>query len=108
MAAVVMFLAVALGAIAAHALKDQLAAADRLGTWDTAVLYHLIHGIALFVLAGWGAKGRGPEWCFLIGIVLFSGSLYALSLTGMTWLVALTPFGGVAFLVGWAWLVVRG
>ena len=107
-AAVVMFLAVALGAMAAHALEDRLAAAERLGTWDTAVLYHLIHGIALFVVAGLGAKGRGPGWCFLIGVLLFSGSLYVLSLTGMTWLGAVTPFGGVAFLAGWCWLAVRG
>ena len=108
LAAVVMFLAVALGAVAAHMLKDRLGAADRIGTWDTAVLYHLIHGVALFVVAGMGRKGRGPSWCFLIGIVLFSGSLYLLSLTEMKWLVALTPFGGISFLVGWAWLAIRG
>lgn len=106
-AAVMMFLAVALGAVAAHALEDRLAAADRIGTWDTAVLYHLIHGIALFVVAGMGRKARVPSWCFLIGMVLFSGSLYLLSLSGMKWLVAVTPFGGISFLVGWLWLALR-
>ncbi len=102
-----MFLAVALGAVAAHALEDRLTAADRVGTWDTAVLYHLIHGVALFVVAGLGARAKGPAWCFIVGMVLFSGSLYALSLTGMKWLVAVTPFGGISFLVGWLWLAIR-
>lgn len=106
-AAIMMFLAVALGAVAAHRLEEQLAASDRVGTWDTAVLYHLVHGIALFVVAGMGRSARGPSWCFLIGMVLFSGSLYLLSLTEMKWLVAVTPFGGISFLVGWLWLALR-
>ena len=106
-AAAMMFLAVALGAVAAHALEDRLTAANRVGTWDTAVLYHLIHGIALFVVAGMGRGTRGPAWCFVIGMILFSGSLYLLSLTGMKWLVAVTPFGGISFLIGWLWLAIR-
>lgn len=106
-AAVMMFLAVALGAIAAHALQARLVAAGREGTWDTAVLYHLIHSLALFVAAGLGAKARGACWCFLIGILMFSGSLYALALTDMKWLAAITPFGGIAFLAGWLWLAIR-
>ena len=106
--AVVMFLAVALGAMVAHFLKDRLLAAEHLDTWKTAALYQMVHGLALFVVAGLGAKGRGPSWCFLIGVVLFSGSLYALSLTGMNWMGAITPLGGVAFMVGWAWLAIRG
>ncbi len=106
-AAVMMFLAVALGAIAAHALEERLVAAGRQGTWETAVLYHLIHGLALFVAASLGVKARGACWCFLIGMVMFSGSLYVYSLTEMKWLVAVTPFGGIAFLVGWLWLAIR-
>jgi len=106
-AAVLMFLAVVLGAIAAHALEQRLEASGRQGTWQTAVLYHLIHGLALFVVAGLGAKVRGACWCFLLGILMFSGSLYAYALTEMKWLVAVTPFGGIAFLIGWLWLAVR-
>lgn len=105
-AAVMMFFAVALGAMAAHALEPRLMAAGREGTWDTAVQYHLIHGLAMFVVAGLGARARGPWWCFLIGTLLFSGSLYVYSLTGMKWLVAVTPFGGISFLVGWLWLAI--
>ena len=106
-AAVMMFLGVALGAIAAHALEDVLVEYDRVGTWDTAVLYHLVHGLALLVIAGRGKRLAGPCWCFLIGTVLFSGSLYALALTQMKWLAMITPFGGLTFLVGWLWLAIR-
>lgn len=106
-AALVMFAAVGLGAIGSHALEGRLEAAERVGTWDTAVLYHLIHGVALLVIAGLGAHLRKPWWCLLIGTVLFSGSLYVLCLTGMKWLVAITPFGGVSLTLGWLWLAIR-
>ena len=105
-AALVMFLGIALGAFGAHGLDDVLARYDRHDTWNTAVLYHLIHGTALFAFAaGRRAGSRGPFWCWFFGIIVFSGSLYALSVTGISKLGAITPIGGVLFLLGWAWLV---
>lgn len=104
LAAVVVFLGIALGAFGAHGLADRLAETGRLANWETATLYHLLHGLAMFTVAlhsGKTGKARG-YWCFLAGVVLFSGSLYALALSGMAKLGAVTPFGGVAFLIGWA------
>jgi len=107
------FLAVALGAFGAHGLREgwQAAlsvaeAAKRLEVWQTAVFYHLTHAIGLVVLA---LTGRYVwAWrCWVVGIILFSGSLYLLGLTGIKWLGAVTPLGGVAFLVGWGMLVMR-
>ncbi|MGE3312285.1 MAG: DUF423 domain-containing protein [Limisphaerales bacterium] len=98
------FLGVALGAFGAHALKETLARNDATATWQTAVLYHLIHASVLLVLAFGNPVRRGPWFCFLTGVVLFSGSLYGLALTGMRWLGPVTPLGGVFFLAGWAWL----
>lgn len=97
------FLAVALGAFGAHTLKQVLEAHHSRDVWSTAVLYQFLHGIALLVLACFPAN-RGPCYLFLGGILLFSGSLYLLSLSGVTWLGAVTPLGGLAFLAGWAWL----
>lgn len=102
--AVVGFLAVALGAFGAHGLKDLLARHETTATWETAVLYHLVHAAVLLGLALATPWRRGPWWCLLLGIVVFSGSLYVLSITGVKWLGAITPLGGVSFLVGWAWL----
>jgi uncharacterized membrane protein YgdD (TMEM256/DUF423 family) len=104
------FLAVALGAFGAHGLKSRLAevpdVARRLGWWDTASHYHLLHAVALGVLAL--SVERVPAvWvgragvAMLVGVVLFSGSLYAMTLTGVTTLGAVTPLGGAALLVGW-------
>lgn len=99
-------IAVAAGAFGAHALEDRLGE-QRLRTYQTGVLYHLIHSLAL-VAAGWavgrfgGAAAAVAGWSFVAGVVLFSGSLYALALTGVRQLGMITPFGGVAFLVGWA------
>lgn len=109
------FLAVALGAFGAHGLKNYLAplqdAAKRLEWWQTASQYHLFHALALGVLASWA--GRGDDrvlqlagGAMLAGIVLFSGSLYAMTLTGQTRLGIVTPLGGVALLVGWGSLLV--
>jgi len=105
-----MFVAVALGAFGAHALKGRLTS-DMASVWQTAVQYHAWHALALFALgllmlhfperAGLGLAG----WLFVAGILVFSGSLYALALTGVRGLGAVTPFGGVAFLAGWAVLV---
>jgi uncharacterized membrane protein YgdD (TMEM256/DUF423 family) len=99
------FLAVALGAFGAHGLTPRLIANDTLEIWQTAVLYHFLHGIMLYVIAR-GAFRRGPWLCFLAGIVVFSGSLYLLALTNVRWLGAITPIGGIAFLGGWFWLAV--
>jgi uncharacterized membrane protein YgdD (TMEM256/DUF423 family) len=104
------FLAVALGAFGAHGLKSRLAdlpdVARRLGWWDTASHYHLLHAVALGVLA-LALERVSAAWAgragiaMLVGIVLFSGSLYAMTLSGVTALGAVTPLGGVGFLVGW-------
>ena len=87
-----------------------------LATFETGVRYHMYHALALLAVA-WAAA-RWPSaavnasgWLFVVGIVLFSGSLYALSLSGVRWLGAITPLGGLAFLAGWlclAWAAWRG
>jgi uncharacterized membrane protein YgdD (TMEM256/DUF423 family) len=100
------FLAVGLGAFAAHGLKARLPE-DLLAVFQTGVQYQMYHALALF---GVGLlcmhiqdSGllRASGWAFLVGIVIFSGSLYILSLSGIRWLGAITPIGGVAFLTGW-------
>ncbi|MBL9168489.1 MAG: DUF423 domain-containing protein [Verrucomicrobiales bacterium] len=98
---------VALGAFGAHGLKAVLAENGTAQTWETAVFYHLVHALALFVVSGWPSIPRGPYCCFVAGIVLFSGSLYVLAVTGIKALGAVTPLGGVAFLAGWLWLALR-
>jgi uncharacterized membrane protein YgdD (TMEM256/DUF423 family) len=109
------FLGVALGAFGAHALKARLSA-DMLAVWHTGVLYHLIHALALLALALYAraaapaaapASITVPAAAFVIGIALFSGSLYALALTGIRPLGAITPFGGLAFLFAWGWIAVK-
>lgn len=77
-----------------------------LEVWNKAVFYHFIHGIALFVLALFGTTHRGAWWLLCTGIFLFSGSLYIMALTNLRWLGAITPFGGLCFLAGWAWLII--
>jgi len=94
-------IAVAAGAFAAHALKSRLDA-RALEVFETGARYQMYHALAI-VLCGLLAMTR-PGWVMQVGIVLFSGSLYALALTGVKGLGAVTPFGGVAFLVGWGWL----
>lgn len=99
------FLAVALGAFGAHGLKNNLAP-DMLAVFETGVRYQMYHALAL-IAVGW-AHARWPGkavtwsgWLFVSGAVLFSGSLYALGLTGERWFGAITPVGGVALLAGW-------
>jgi uncharacterized membrane protein YgdD (TMEM256/DUF423 family) len=104
-AAALCFLAVVLGAFGAHGLRSTLEAHGMLDVWNKAVFYHFIHAIALLVLALYGTLNRGACLLLLIGILLFSGSLYLLALTNLRWLGAVTPFGGLCFLAGWAWLV---
>ena len=105
LAAVFGFFAVALGAFGAHALKGTLAANGMIDVWEKAVLYHFVHTLALLALAALPAISRVPAGLFVAGIILFSGSLYLLALTNIRWLGAITPVGGLCFLVGWAWLV---
>ncbi len=100
------FLAVALGAFGAHSLKGLLARNGTAAIWETAVFYQFIHTVMLFILAERTPFQPGPWWSFLIGIVVFSGSLYLLAATNVRWLGAITPVGGISFLVGWAWLIV--
>lgn len=97
------FLGVLLGAFGAHGLRSQLEAAGRVDTWEKAVFYHLIHA-ALLVAISWGRTppSRVVGWGMTTGILLFSGSLYLLCLTGLKVLGAVTPLGGLAFLVAWA------
>lgn len=99
---------VALGALGAHALAPALEEAGRTGVWQTAVLYHLIHAVALLALAGVGARRRTglAALLWVIGLLLFSGSLYLLSLGGPGWLGPVTPIGGLALIGGWLTLLI--
>ncbi|MVW73266.1 MULTISPECIES: DUF423 domain-containing protein [unclassified Bordetella] len=107
LAALNMIAAVGAGAFGAHGLKQSLTS-DMLAVWQTGVLYHLVHALGLFIIALLAARyGAGMSTAGLImfaGIILFSGSLYLLAVTGIRWLGAITPIGGVAFLVAWAWV----
>ena len=98
-------MAVALGAFGAHTLKETLTEHGTIALWEKAVLYHFVHALMLFILGTRRPIPRGPWFSFMGGILLFSGSLYALALTQMRWLGALTPLGGVGFLLGWVWLI---
>jgi uncharacterized membrane protein YgdD (TMEM256/DUF423 family) len=100
------FLVVALGAFGAHSLKPLLQTHQTLEIWEKAVMYHALHSLVLLGLAAQPGIAMGMVVSFLCGIVLFSGSLYLLALTNLRWLGAITPLGGVSFLVGWAWLFV--
>jgi uncharacterized membrane protein YgdD (TMEM256/DUF423 family) len=106
-AALMGLLAVALGAFGAHSLKEVLARNATAAIWEKAVLYHFIHAIMLWILGSRQPVPVGPWVSFLIGIVLFSGSLYGLAFTNVRWLGAITPFGGLSFILGWLWLMLR-
>lgn len=101
-------IAVMLGAFGAHGLEGRVSP-DRVETFRTGVEYQMYHALALLFVGWAAAQGWGPllHWagyCFLAGILIFSGSLYLLVLTDTGWLGAVTPLGGVAFIVGWALL----
>jgi len=103
------FLSVAFGAFGAHSLKNILDDYGR-SIYEKAVLYQMFHTMALFAVGlmqyfDKEASLSGAGWGFFIGIFLFSGSLYLLAVTGIKWLGAVTPVGGLAFLFGWFWLV---
>jgi uncharacterized membrane protein YgdD (TMEM256/DUF423 family) len=99
------FVGVAAGAFGAHGLRERLGA-EMLAVFETGVRYQMYHALALLA-AGWaadrwpGALTSAAGWLFVAGTVVFSGSLYVLSLTGQRWLGAVTPLGGLAFLAGW-------
>ncbi len=100
---------VAAGAFGAHALRTRLAP-EMLAVFETGVRYHLMHALALLAVGWAAARWPGPAvtaagWLFVAGILLFSGSLYALALTGVRTLGLVTPAGGVAFILGWIALV---
>ena len=113
--AVLAFLAVALGAMGAHALSSRLAP-ERLSVYEIGVRYQMYHALALLAVA-WAA-GRFPGsaahaagWLFLAGVLVFSGTLYALAFGAPRWFGAITPIGGLCFLAGWlalAWAALRG
>lgn len=105
-AAALCLLAVGFGAFGAHALKATLQSTGMLEVWNKAVLYHFLHALALLVLALHGAGNRVAYFLIAGGILFFSGSLYALALTNIRWLGAITPVGGLCFLAGWAWLII--
>lgn len=107
-------LGVIAGAFGAHALKTHIAP-DMLMTFEVGVRYQIYHALGLIAVA-WAASQWNSQlisvagWLFVAGIVIFSGSLYILSLTGIRWMGAITPIGGLAFILGWlslAWMAVR-
>jgi uncharacterized membrane protein YgdD (TMEM256/DUF423 family) len=106
------FLGVAFGAFGAHGLRGRLSP-EMLAVFETGVRYQMYHALAILLvglmmspMGGWAIHTAG--WAFVIGIVVFSGSLYLLALTGTTMFGAITPIGGLAFLVGWACLMIAG
>jgi len=103
------FLAVGLGAFGAHALKERLSA-DMMAIYHTGIQYQMFHALALLVVAlayAYADNSNKVRWAgrlFQLGIVLFSGSLYVLAISGLKWFGAITPLGGVSFLAGWMML----
>lgn len=109
------FLGVALGAFGAHGLKARLSP-ELLTVWKTAVEYQFYHALALLLVALLASQRPssllgGAGLCFALGVLIFSGSLYAYALSGLRWLGAITPLGGLLFLAGWAlllWAALKG
>ena len=99
------FISVAAGAFGAHALRSRVTP-EYLSVFETGARYQMYHALALLAVAwaisrGAGSTAQWAGWLFLIGTLMFSGSLYGLALTGIRWIGAITPLGGVAFLAGW-------
>ena len=102
-------LSVVLGAFAAHGLKSRVSE-YAIGVFKTAAEYQMVHGLALIAIAiliKWGINLSWAGWFIIAGIVLFSGSLYLLAITGQKWLGPITPLGGVCFIIGWVILLVQ-
>ena len=110
LAAILGALAVGIGAFGAHGLEPVLEAYNRVDTFETAVKYHFYHTFSIFLVGILVAVGNSHKllsasaWCFFAGILIFCGSLYILSVTNITWLGAITPLGGLAFIAGWVLL----
>lgn len=105
-AALTLLIGVALGAFGAHGLRRVLPP-EAISVWQTAVLYHLLHGIGMLTIAALGARFGSPLLAYagtvmFAGIILFSGSLYVLALTNAKWIGPVTPIGGAAFIAAWA------
>ena len=108
------FLGVAAGAFGAHGLRGRVSP-ELIDVFETAARYHVYHALGLLAVAYAASRWPGPAttaagWLFVVGMVLFSGSLYLMTFTGMRWLGAITPLGGAAFLAGWAalaWAALR-
>ena len=117
-AAIIMFIAVTAGAFGAHGLKA-IISPEMLAIWQTAVTYQMVHGLALLAMGVWMQQQdmvspsvllQRAAWAMLFGVLVFSGSLYLLALTGVRLLGAITPIGGLGFLLGWAllaWAAIR-
>lgn len=104
---VLAFLAVALGAFGAHALRDRLTP-ENLAIFQTGVQYQMTHALGLLAVAALADRIRNAVvigWLFVFGVLIFSGSLYLLAITGTRWFGAITPIGGLCFLTGWALLI---
>ena len=104
-----MALAVLLGAFGAHGLKAKVTP-EQLAWWHTACEYQVYHALALFGIGvliaaqpQW-SMAKNSAWCLQLGIIIFSGSLYAMTLGAPRWFGAITPIGGLAFIIGWLWL----
>lgn len=116
-AALLGFLGVSLGAFAAHGLEPRWLAeltaeeaSKRIATWDTATFYHMVHAVVLLFLAYVFPKENEGKWIwssFTLGVLIFSGSLYALCYWGIKWLGAITPIGGLLMILGWLLLAVH-
>ena len=114
--AILLALAVMLGAFGAHGLRDRLDAYS-MGIWEKAVFYHFVHALGILIASFLPKTGTFSEFAtawvctlLLAGIVLFSGSLYLLAVTGTRWLGAITPLGGISFIAAWlllAWFLLR-
>jgi uncharacterized membrane protein YgdD (TMEM256/DUF423 family) len=89
------------GAFGAHLLRNFLEKSGTTQVWQTGVLYHLLHAAVLLTLSGWRPMPRAAYNLFLGGVIVFSGSLYALALTNFKWFGAITPLGGLSLLAGW-------
>jgi uncharacterized membrane protein YgdD (TMEM256/DUF423 family) len=108
---------VAFGAFGAHALRPFLLERGTLEVWETGVHYHLLHAVALLGAASWMRGERAPVvmrrcawvvWCWIAGVLFFSGSLYLLAAGAPRWVGPITPVGGLSLILGWVWLLAAG
>ncbi len=106
MGAFLALLGVILGAFAAHAIKPILYVNGTVEIWQTAVFYQFVHALAMLAMGQGTALRRGPLFCWLAGVIMFSGSLYLLALLpSQRWIGPITPLGGTLLMIGWGWLL---